>query len=134
MNKSCPASASSPTRGDENVGADFASFVRTIVILIALGGMLAGTGQWQPFGSVSARSYVFLILSGLATGASWVCYFRALKLGDAARVAPIDKLSVVLVAVLGVGCGREPPPMVIDLVFEPGKALRVSPRLAFQHD
>jgi transporter family protein len=89
--------------GVENVGADFATFVRTIVILIALGGMLAGTGQCgSRSGSVSARSYVFLILSGLATGASWVCYFRALKLGDAARVAPIDKLSVVLVAMLGV--------------------------------
>jgi bacterial/archaeal transporter family protein len=51
---------------------------------------------------VSGRSYLFLALSGLATGASWVCYFRALKLGDAARVAPVDKLSVVLVAVFGV--------------------------------
>lgn len=61
-----------------------------------------GTGQWQPLGSVSARTYLFLVLSGLATGGSWICYFRALKLGDAARVAPIDKLSVVLVAIFGV--------------------------------
>ena len=58
--------------------------------------------KWQPLGSVSRRSYVFLVLSGLATGGSWLCYFRALKLGDAAQVAPIDKLSVVLVAVFGV--------------------------------
>jgi bacterial/archaeal transporter family protein len=88
--------------GVENVNSDFATFIRTIVILCALGAILAGTGQWQPPGSVSARSYAFLVLSGLATGGSWVCYFRALKLGDAARVAPIDKMSVVLVAVFGV--------------------------------
>lgn len=88
--------------GIENVNSDFATFVRTIVILCALGAILIGTGQWQPVGSVSGRSYAFLVLSGLATGGSWICYFRALKLGDAARVAPIDKLSVVLVAVFGV--------------------------------
>jgi len=88
--------------GVENVNSDFATFIRTIVILLALGAILASTGQWQSLGSVSLRSYSFLILSGLATGGSWVCYFRALKLGDAARVAPIDKLSVVLVAVFGV--------------------------------
>jgi transporter family protein len=88
--------------GVENVNSDFATFIRTIVILCALGAILAGTGQWQSLGTVSARSYTFLVLSGLATGGSWVCYFRALKLGDAARVAPIDKLSVVLVAIFGV--------------------------------
>jgi transporter family protein len=88
--------------GVENVNSDFATFVRTIVILCALGAILAGTGQWQSLSTVSARSYSFLVLSGLATGGSWVCYFRALKLGDAARVAPIDKMSVVLVAVFGV--------------------------------
>ena len=88
--------------GVENVNSDFATFVRTVVILIALAGILAATGQWQPPGSVPSRTYVFLLLSGLATGASWLCYFRALKLGDAARVAPIDKLSVVLVAIFGV--------------------------------
>jgi transporter family protein len=88
--------------GVENVNADFATFVRTIVILLALGAILVGTGGWQAPGSVSGRSYRFLVLSGLATGGSWICYFRALKLGDAARVAPIDKLSVVLVALFGV--------------------------------
>ena len=61
-----------------------------------------GPGQWQPVGSVSGRTYLFLVLSGLATGGSWICYFRALKLGEASRVAPVDKLSVVLVAVFGV--------------------------------
>lgn len=88
--------------GVENVNSDYATFVRTIVILIALGGILGVTGNWQPPGSVSGRTWTFLVLSGLATGASWVCYFRALKMGDAARVAPIDKLSVVLVAVFAV--------------------------------
>jgi transporter family protein len=88
--------------GVEDVNSDFATFVRTIVILCALGVILVSTGQWQPLRSVSGRSYLFLVLSGLATGGSWLCYFRALKLGDAARVAPIDKLSVVLVAVFGV--------------------------------
>jgi transporter family protein len=88
--------------GVENVDSDFATFVRTIVILLALGAILAATGKFQAPGSVSARTYLFLLLSGLATGASWICYFRALKLGDAARVAPIDKLSVVLVAVFAV--------------------------------
>lgn len=88
--------------GVENVNSDFATFVRTVVILAVIALLLAMTGQWQPPSSVSARSYVFLLLSGLATGGSWLCYFRALKLGDAARVAPIDKLSVVLVALFGV--------------------------------
>lgn len=88
--------------GIANVNSDFATFIRTIVILCALGAILVGTGQWQPLGSVSGRTYVFLILSGLATGGSWICYFRALKLGEASRVAPIDKLSVVLVAIFGV--------------------------------
>ena len=88
--------------GIENVNSDFATFIRTVVILLALGAILLATGQWQPADSVSGRSYLFLVLSGLATGASWVCYFRALKLGEAARVAPVDKLSVVLVALFGV--------------------------------
>jgi transporter family protein len=88
--------------GVENVNSDFATFVRTVIILGILSLILVATGEWQPIRSVSTRTYLFLALSGLATGGSWICYFRALKLGDAARVAPIDKLSVVLVAVFGV--------------------------------
>lgn len=88
--------------GVESVNSDFATFVRTVVILLTLAAILTVTGQWQGLSSVPERSYAFLVLSGLATGASWICYFRALKLGDAARVAPIDKLSVVLVALFGV--------------------------------
>jgi transporter family protein len=88
--------------GVENVNADFATFIRTIVILLALAAILLGLGEFQSFRSISGRSYVFLVLSGLATGASWVCYFRALKIGNASQVAPIDKMSVVLVALFGV--------------------------------
>jgi len=87
--------------GVENVGSDFATFLRTVVVLVALGGILAATGGFESLSTLSPRSGLFLVLSGLATGASWLCYFRALKLGDAARVAPLDKLSVVLVAIIG---------------------------------
>ena len=88
--------------GVANVNSDFATFLRTLVILVVLAAMLTLLGEWRPLGSIGSRTYVFLALSGLATGASWLCYFRALQIGDAARVAPIDKLSVVLVAVFGV--------------------------------
>jgi len=88
--------------GVEEVNSDFATFFRTVVILIVLAVILWGTNQFQPLRTISAKSYLFLCLSGLATGASWVCYFRALKLGNASQVAPVDKLSVVLVAVFGV--------------------------------
>ena len=88
--------------GVEQVGSDVATFLRTVVIVFVLGLILLGTQQWQSLNSISGRTYVFLTLSGLATGASWLCYFRALKLGEASRVAPVDKLSVVLVALFGV--------------------------------
>jgi transporter family protein len=88
--------------GIENINSDLATFIRTIVIICALGAFLVATEQWRPLNTIPARSYLFLVLSGLATGASWVCYFRALQMGKAAQVAPIDKLSVVLVAVFGV--------------------------------
>lgn len=88
--------------GVQGINPDFATFVRTIVILLALGAILAATGGWEDVGAISTRTWTFLALSGLATGASWVCYFRALKVGDAARVAPVDKLSVVIVAIFAV--------------------------------
>ena len=81
------------------IASDFATLIRTVVILAVVAALVALTGQWQPLGTVPARTWLFLVLSGVATGASWLCYFRALKLGDAASVAPIDKLSVVLVAI-----------------------------------
>ena len=88
--------------GVAGINADLATLIRTLIILALIAGIVAATGQWQSPSSISARSWIFLVLSGLATGASWLCYFRALKLGEAAKVAPIDKLSVVLVAVIGV--------------------------------
>ena len=88
--------------GVENINSDLATFVRTIVVIVTLGFLLAATGQFQAPNTISGRTYLFLMLSGLGTGASWQCYFRALKLGEAAKVAPIDKLSVVLVAIFGV--------------------------------
>jgi transporter family protein len=88
--------------GIAGVNSDFATFVRTVVILAAIAFMLTLAGNWQAPGSVPAKSWIFLILSGLATGASWLCYFRALQTGKAAEVAPVDKLSVVLVAVFAV--------------------------------
>ena len=88
--------------GVENVNSDLATFIRTIVVIVTLGFLLAVTGQFQSPGAISGRTYLFLVLSGLGTGASWLCYFRALKLGEAAKVAPIDKFIVVLVAIFGV--------------------------------
>ena len=87
--------------GIESINSDFATFIRTIIILIVLGAILLASGQFQSPASISGKTWLFLGLSGLATGASWLCYFRALKIGNAAQVAPIDKLSVVLVAVFG---------------------------------
>jgi transporter family protein len=81
------------------IPADLATFIRTLIIAAMLALILAASGQFQSPAGISGRTYLFLLLSGLATGASWLCYFRALKLGDAARVAPVDKLSIVLVAV-----------------------------------
>lgn len=88
------------------VDPDLATLVRTGVVFVALMALLAATAGWRSqglsLGALDARSWLLLVLSGLATGASWLCWFRALKLGDAARVAPVDKLSVVLVALFGV--------------------------------
>jgi transporter family protein len=88
--------------GVQDISSDLATFIRTVVILLVLALLLAATGQFRAPGPITPRTWTFLVLSGLATGASWLCYYRALKLGEAAKVAPIDKLSVVLVAVFGV--------------------------------
>jgi transporter family protein len=88
--------------GVADINPDLATLIRTVVILVLLTVIAGATGAWEQPRNLSSRAVIFLVLSGFATGASWLCYFRALKMGDAARVAPIDKLSVVLVAVLGV--------------------------------
>ena len=88
--------------GISDINPDFATFIRTVVILVVLAAILSMIGGWQSLGAITPKTWTFLILSGLATGASWICYFRALKLGDAARVAPLDKMSVLLVALFAV--------------------------------
>jgi transporter family protein len=85
--------------GLEGVDSDLATLIRTSVILVLLAGFVYSAGKWSNPLALSGKTWLFLILSGAATGASWVCYFRALKVGDASKVAPIDKLSVLLVAV-----------------------------------
>ena len=88
--------------GVEDINSDLATLIRTVIVLAALSLILYATGRLTNPGPISAKSWLFLLLSGLGTGASWLCYFRALKLGPATLVAPIDKLSVVLVALFGV--------------------------------
>lgn len=88
--------------GVTGVDPDYATLLRVVVILAFAGAIVMVRGVAQPLTALSSRTLVFLLLSGLATGVSWLCYYRALSLGQAAQVAPIDKLSVVLVALLGV--------------------------------
>ncbi len=85
--------------GIRGVDSDLATLVRTAIIIVVLSGFVWFTGKWSNPLFLSPRTWLFLGLSGLATGASWVCYFRALQLGEASKVAPVDKLSLVLVAV-----------------------------------
>jgi len=85
--------------GIQGVDSDLATLIRTSIIMVVLSGFVAYAGKWSYPLALSSKTWMFLGLSGLATGASWVCYFRALKIGDASQVAPVDKLSLVLVAV-----------------------------------
>ena len=88
--------------GLQGIDSDFATFIRTLVILAALVLFLTYTGKWQGVNGFTGRNWTFLILSGLATGASWLAYFKALQLGNASQVAPVDKFSLVLVALMAV--------------------------------
>ena len=97
--------------GLEGVDSDFATLLRTFVIVAILGTLVVVMGKWSNPLTLPRRSLIFLVLSAVATGASWVCYFRALKLGSVAQVAPVDKLSVVLAAGLAVAfLGERPSP------------------------
>lgn len=87
--------------GVEGVNSNFATFLRTLVVVAAFVPLLWFTGEYESLSALSGRTVLFLVLSGLATGASWLCYFRALQIGQASQVAPIDKLSVVFVALIG---------------------------------
>jgi transporter family protein len=88
--------------GLAGVNSDMATLIRTVIIFGVLGAFVYATGKWMNPFELSSRTWLFLVLSGLATGASWTCYFRALKLGDASKVAPVDKLSLLLVVVIAV--------------------------------
>jgi len=97
--------------GLEGVDSDLATLIRTIVIVVVLAAIVAALGKWRNPFELAPRTWLFLALSGLATGASWVCYFRALKMGEASKVAPVDKLSVLLVALFAVVfLGERPAP------------------------
>ncbi|MCE3605619.1 EamA family transporter [Massilia sp. P8910] len=85
--------------GIQNVDSDLATLIRTAFIMVLLAAFVVYTGKWSNPLALTSTTWLFLGLSGLATGASWVCYFRALKMGEASKVAPVDKLSLVLVAV-----------------------------------
>jgi bacterial/archaeal transporter family protein len=97
--------------GLRDVDPDLATLVRTVVIFAVLVGFVWCAGKWQNPLALSARTWRFLLLSGLATGASWVCYFRALKVGEASKVAPVDKLSLLLVVLFAVLFLKERPAM-----------------------
>ena len=86
--------------GIEGVGSNLATAIRTMVVVIMAWGMVFITNQQGGIRTISQKSWIFLILSGLATGASWLCYYKALQIGDASKVVPIDKLSVVITLVL----------------------------------
>lgn len=86
--------------GIDGVNSNLATAIRTVVVLIMSWGMVFLTNAQHGIGDISRRSWLFLILSGLATGASWLCYYKALQLGEASKVVPIDKLSVVITMVL----------------------------------
>ncbi len=88
--------------GLQGVDSDFATLIRTFVILLVLFGFVYFAGKWSDPFALNPKTWLFLSLSGLATGASWVCYFRALQSGEASKVAPVDKLSLVLVAIFAV--------------------------------
>ena len=86
--------------GIDGVNSNLATTIRTFVVLIMSWGMVFLTNSQSGFGDISRRSWVFLILSGLATGASWLCYYKALQIGEASKVVPIDKISVVITMIL----------------------------------
>lgn len=97
--------------GVRGVDADLATLIRTAFIFVVLGAFVGATGKWNNPFLLPRQTWVFLGLSALATGASWVCYFRALQLGDASKVAPVDKFSVILVALLAFALlGERPSP------------------------
>lgn len=97
--------------GIAGVNSDLATLVRTVVVVIVLATFVWATGNWSNPLLLPSKTWLFLVLSALATGASWVCYFRALQIGEASKVAPVDKLSLVLVALFAfIFLGERPAP------------------------
>ena len=86
--------------GIEGINSNLATAIRTVVVVVMAWGMVFLTNAQNGIAEISKRSWLFLILSGLATGASWLCYYKALQLGDASKVVPVDKLSVVITLIL----------------------------------
>lgn len=107
--------------GVQGVDSDLVTLVRTVIIVFVLSGFIWCAGKWSNPLALSSRTWLFISLSALATGASWVCYFRALQIGDASKVAPVDKFSLVLVAVIAFVFLGERPSATNGLV------LRLSP-------
>jgi transporter family protein len=97
--------------GIRDVDSDLATLIRTFIILLVLSAFILAMGKWSNPFTLTSKTWIFLGLSGLATGASWVCYFRALQIGEASKVAPVDKFSLVLVALFAVIFLGERPSM-----------------------
>lgn len=95
--------------GIRGVDSDFATLIRTTIIVFILAAFVWGAGKWSDPRALSPKTWLFLSLSALATGASWVCYFRALQMGEASKVAPVDKFSLVLIAIFAVAFLGERP-------------------------
>ena len=95
--------------GIQGVDSDFATLIRTSIVLVVLAAFVCFAGKWSNPLALPGKTWTFLTLSALATGASWVCYFRALQLGEASKVAPVDKFSLVLVAVFAAAFLGERP-------------------------
>ena len=94
--------------GVEGISSNLATFIRTIVVLLVTAGIISARNEWQLPQHIAAKPFTFLILSGVATGLSWLCYYRALQMAPASCVAPIDNLSVVIAIILGVVLLGEP--------------------------
>jgi transporter family protein len=94
--------------GVSEVNSNLATLIRTVVIFVVTAGIVSARSEWEPFSKLSRYGVLMLVLSGIATGLSWLCYYRALQMAPASRVAPVDKLSVALVIVLAVVFLGEP--------------------------
>jgi transporter family protein len=88
--------------GVSNINSNYATFIRTLVILVVTVAIISARGEWRRPQELTNSTWAFLVLSGIATGLSWLCYYRALQLGPVSKVAPVDKLSVALAIILGV--------------------------------